>query len=205
MLSIASALRGVLTAEIPDGVQVLVTRPARSWLGRLFALAADPGAAGYILTGAVPKRIGHLPHLVKMFRQIRPDAVLAAAPPSNILTVWARRLAGMDFRVAVSQRVHTSSAATNAARRHGGYPPGLVRHVCDQADSIVAVSEGVAVDLAAHAGIPRERIATVFNPVVSRAMVRQSAEPLDHPWFLPGAAPVVLGVGRLTAQKDFET
>ena len=197
--------QGDLRAEIPDDVQVFVTRSASSWLGRLFALAADPGAARYILTGAVPKRIAHLPHLVKLFRQLRPDAVLAAAPPSNILAVWARRLAGVDSCVAVSQRNQTSLAAKNAARRHGGYPPGLVRHVYGQADAIVAVSAGVADDLATHVGIPRERIATIFNPVVSSAMILQSAEPVDHPWFAAGAPPVVLGVGRLTAQKDFPT
>jgi len=197
--------QGDLKSEIPDGVQILGTRSAPSWLGRLLALGADPGAARYILTGAVPKRIGHLPHLVKLFRQLRPDAVLAAAPPSNILAVWARRVAGMDFRVAVSQHNQTSSAATNAARIHGGYPPGLVRHVYGQADAIVAVSEGVAMDLAALASIPSERIATIFNPVVSSAMLRQSTEPVEHPWFAAGAPPVVLGIGRLTAQKDFPT
>src|SRR5690606_23492949 len=30
-------------------------------------------------------------------------------------------------------------------------------------------------------------------------------EPVDHPWFAPGEPPVVLGVGRLTWQKDFGT
>ena len=31
------------------------------------------------------------------------------------------------------------------------------------------------------------------------------AEPFDHPWFAPGAPPVILGAGRLTEQKDFPT
>ncbi len=30
-------------------------------------------------------------------------------------------------------------------------------------------------------------------------------EPLEHPWFTPGEPPVVLGVGKLEAQKDFPT
>jgi glycosyltransferase involved in cell wall biosynthesis len=29
--------------------------------------------------------------------------------------------------------------------------------------------------------------------------------PLNHPWFKPGAAPVILAVGRLIPQKDFQT
>ena len=28
---------------------------------------------------------------------------------------------------------------------------------------------------------------------------------MDHPWFAPGSPPVVLGIGRLTTQKDFPT
>ena len=33
----------------------------------------------------------------------------------------------------------------------------------------------------------------------------KSEEALDHPWFLPGEPPVILGVGRLTQAKDFPT
>jgi glycosyltransferase involved in cell wall biosynthesis len=33
----------------------------------------------------------------------------------------------------------------------------------------------------------------------------QAQVPLEHPWFTPGAPPVVLGAGRLRLQKDFPT
>ena len=73
------------------------------------------------------------------------------------------------------------------------------------ADVIIAVSAGVADDLAQSAGLSRAAIRVVYNPVVDQDVAERAAEPLDHPWFLPGAAPIVLGVGRLTAQKDFQT
>ena len=34
-------------------------------------------------------------------------------------------------------------------------------------------------------------------------MIDMAREPLDHPWFCPGAPPVVLAVGRLTPAKDY--
>jgi glycosyltransferase involved in cell wall biosynthesis len=43
------------------------------------------------------------------------------------------------------------------------------------------------------------------NPVVTPDLASKAAEPLDHPWFRPGEPPVVLGVGRLSKQKDFAT
>ena len=71
------------------------------------------------------------------------------------------------------------------------------------ADAIVAVSDGVADELARHTSLPREQIVTIHNAVVSETVLAKSAEPVPHPWFAPGLPPVVLGVGRLTEQKDF--
>ena len=73
------------------------------------------------------------------------------------------------------------------------------------ADAIVAVSEGVADELAQHTGLPREQIITIHNAVVSESVLAKAAAPVPHPWFAPGEPPVVLGVGRLTEQKDFPT
>jgi glycosyltransferase involved in cell wall biosynthesis len=36
-------------------------------------------------------------------------------------------------------------------------------------------------------------------------MMQLTRQRPDHPWFAPGQPPVVLGVGRLTRQKDFPT
>jgi glycosyltransferase involved in cell wall biosynthesis len=41
--------------------------------------------------------------------------------------------------------------------------------------------------------------------VVTDDLSSRSRQKPDHPWVNDGGAPVVLGVGRLTAQKDFPT
>jgi glycosyltransferase involved in cell wall biosynthesis len=73
------------------------------------------------------------------------------------------------------------------------------------ADGIVAVSDGVADDLARHTGLPRETITTVYNPVITAELAPLAAEPIDHPWFQAPAPPLILGVGSLAARKDFPT
>jgi len=72
-------------------------------------------------------------------------------------------------------------------------------------DVIVAVSHGVADSLVKRLGIARENIKVVYNPVVDEGIQEKSTEDVDHSWFLPGAPPVILGVGRLIKQKDFRT
>ena len=66
--------------------------------------------------------------------------------------------------------------------------PALMHHTYQQADVIVAVSRALGDDLAAVAGLPRERIITIYNPVVGPDLAELAREPVDHPWFAPGAA-----------------
>jgi glycosyltransferase involved in cell wall biosynthesis len=79
----------------------------------------------------------------------------------------------------------------------------MVRRYFRDAGAILAVSDGVADDLAAVASLPRCTIRTIYNPVVTSDLLKQASVPMAHPWFSPGAPPVILGVGRLAAQKDF--
>jgi len=70
---------------------------------------------------------------------------------------------------------------------------------------VVAVSNQVADDLTKTVGLDRQSVTTIYNPVVDDDLRASAAEELENAWFGPGAAPVILGVGRLTEQKDFAT
>ena len=151
------------------------------------------------------QRLKHLPTLANYLRLKRPNALLAAEPNYNFVAVLARRCAGVKTRVVLSERVQPSKRSAD----HGpwGYPDvlDLLRSGYLSADAIVAVSDGVADDLANFAGIPRDRISTVYNPVVGTDVLALAKEPLDHPWFAPDAPPVILAAGRLDPQKDYLT
>jgi glycosyltransferase involved in cell wall biosynthesis len=83
--------------------------------------------------------------------------------------------------------------------------PRLLGHGYRMADGILAVSDGVADDLARRTGLPREGITTVYNPVVTAKLAALAAAPVAHPWFATAAPPLILGVGSLAARKDFPT
>jgi len=70
------------------------------------------------------------------------------------------------------------------------------------ADAIVAVSEGVAADLSANTGIPRERVDVIYNPVITPGLFSAASERPAHTWF-DDSSQVVLGIGRLVPQKNF--
>lgn len=146
-----------------------------------------------------------LPALVRYLRRQQPVAMLSALDYVNIIALWARRLAGKPVRVVVSERSTLSHSAADSSSQRGQLIPPLARIFYPWADGIVAVSNGVADDLAQITGIPRERVRVIHNPVVTSELMDKAKAPLNHPWFEPGQPPVVLAVGRLAAEKDFPT
>ena len=146
-----------------------------------------------------------LPALVRYLRRERPQAILSVMSHTNIITLWARRLAGVLTRVVVNEQNTLSRVAHHASSQSGRMMPRLIRRFYPWADGIVAVSNGVADDLAQVIGLPREQIQVIYNPMVTPELREKARAPLDHAWFKSGEPPVVLAVGRLAKQKDYPT
>ena len=146
-----------------------------------------------------------LPAFVRYLRRERPEALLSTLNYANIVALWARRLAGIPWRMVINEQNTVSAEIEGLPAWRRWLLPGLLKSFYPWADSVVAVSTGVADDLARVAGLERERVQVIYNPVVTPKVRRRAQEPLEHAWFAAGQPPVVLAVGRLTAQKDFPT
>lgn len=150
-----------------------------------------------LLTSMVP--------LARYIRGEKPDLILSALPPgSNCIVVCAWVMACTPLRLILVEHSNVSSEMTAASGLRKKLPI-LMRWAYSRASGIVAVSGGVADDLALSTGLSRKNIEVIDNPVATTDMLAKSHEPIQHPWFRPGEAPVILGVGRLSPQKDFPT
>ncbi|RMD60853.1 MAG: glycosyltransferase [Alphaproteobacteria bacterium] len=201
---------GRTAGEVPAGVRVVPLRAAPRPLAHGAMVAADPGALGAMgpILRAIkpPWEIRHLPALARYLKAARPDIVLAGNTPVNLIALWARRLVRSKARVFVTEHGNFSAQIASARHRARRAYPALVHRAYGEADGIIAVSHGLADDLARCAGLPRGRIATIPNPVSGPEIDRLAAEPLDHPWFGPDQPPVILTAGRLSQrQKDYAT
>jgi glycosyltransferase involved in cell wall biosynthesis len=154
---------------------------------------------------AAPRVLRAMPRLARYLRRESPHAVLSALSHSNVVAVWARALARTPTRIVVSEHIAVSQSTANATRLRERMLPAFMRRAYPRADGIVAVSEGVADDLAAYIGVDRSRITPIYNPIVTERLTALAQEPLNLPGFGSSDPPVVLGAGRLTAQKDFES
>jgi len=143
---------------------------------------------------------------LRRYLQREQPAILLSALDIVSAATWARLLAGVPTRVVMS--VHTNLSHQFQDKPEmimGRVRSYLVRWFYPWADAIVAVSQGVAEDLAFMSGLPLADIRVIYNPVVTPDFFEKVKESVDHPWFAPGEPPVVLGVGRLVRQKDFPT
>lgn len=146
-----------------------------------------------------------LPRLVRYLRATRPTAMLSALSHVNVIAILARLIARVPTRLAVSERATYSLQIQHERTLYARILTPLMRWTYPRADVVVAVSQGVADDLERAIGLPTEKIEVAYNPVVTPALLEQADEPLHHPWVAEGEPPVVLGVGRLSGEKDFST
>ena len=150
-----------------------------------------------------PRVLRSLVPLAAYLRRERPRVLISSMGHANLIAIWAAKLAGGVAPLIVTEHNTLSQETQRQSRLVGRVWPILLRTFYPWATSVVAVSRGAADDLARTAGLPRHRIEVVYNPVITPAMLALARQAPDHPWLAPGQPPVILGVGRLTRQKDF--
>lgn len=208
--------KGPHLAHIPPGVNLVALgcmafKPAARGLAFGYLLAAEPPKLHPSLqplrrAWEISPWLKCLPALTHYLRRTRPQALLSAGNTLNCTAVLARRLANTATRLVVSERNHLSAYTKGKRqRRRWRCLPGLIARTYPWANATVAVSNGVADDLALTTGLPRERITTVYNPIVSAELFERAKAPLSHAWFGSNSPPVILGIGSLNEKKDFPT
>lgn len=166
--------------EVPPGVRVIDTGAGTTYLA-LFALA-------------------------RYLRRERPAVLLADKDKVNRTALLARWLAGArDTHLVLS----SGTTISVDLQHRGAFERWLQRtsmgRLYRHADQVIVTCADVADDMAAYTGLARAHIRPVESPVVPESLFAARPPPPDHPWFAPGAPPVILGVGELSVRKDFDT
>lgn len=170
--------RGEIEGELPAGVKIY--RGGTSIKNCLFPLM------GYI-------------------RTVKPYAVISARDSLNAVNVIACTLTGRATKAITSVHVDFSSdnqthKLKGRLHRYGGYLLGILLYRFS--DEIIAVSKGVAENLAERAFISQKRVTVIYNPTYKESD-QSSAKALSFMDAFP--SPKFIGVGRLTEQKGFDT
>ena len=147
--------------------------------------------------------LGTIPGLVAYLRRRRPHTLISFMNQVNVVALLSRRLARVETRLIISDHNNPRLLIDerNPVYRKDRLIYRAAKYIYPWADGIVAVSEGVAEDLADVADIDRSRITTIYNPVVSDSLREQMTEPCDHEWINDDETRVLLGA-KPEAQKN---
>jgi glycosyltransferase involved in cell wall biosynthesis len=133
-----------------------------------------------------------------------PRSMVSAGYFPNVFAILAKIMSGVRTRLVVTEHnspsINRQSSRLWEARR---WFLTLARAFFPYADGIVAVSKGVAADLAQQLGLPAKRVECIYNPVVNAALYESAKEEVAHPWFNDQSVPVIMALGRLEPQKNF--
>jgi len=170
--------KGALVDEVHHEVRVVALNKSRVWLA--------------------------LPALWKYLLRRRPQALLSLGFSANVLSSILNMLVPYELGVFISVRSNMSRFAQNDQVWYSRWVPSIIQSAYPLADKIITVSEGVLDDLSSISPRAARRGCVIYNPVFNSEMLQEAEEPVSHPWLKQDAPPVILGVGRLTPQKNFD-
>ena len=201
---------GHLSGGMPENVRVVYLEPSSWTRARAYALSADPAGlravAGFALgPRSISPTLPYLPGLDLYLRREQPDVIFVATTFLAVEAALALRRSKVKTRFVVSEHIHFTPEHAVVSGWNRWFIGSLLRRTYSRADVLLAISMGVADEMARRSGLPRESIQTITNPTVTPRLQEGAQEPLSHPWFQPGQPPVVLGVARLSRSKDFAT
>ncbi|MCC2655475.1 MAG: glycosyl transferase family 1 [Panacagrimonas sp.] len=143
--------------------------------------------------------------VTRYLEQMRPDAMLVAKDRAGRAAIRATARARSSAPVFIRLGTNLSAALERKDRFSRWLRVWPMRRVYPHSAGVIAVSEGVRQDTMLVTGLPPERVHVIRNPVITSRIDAQAAEPVPHPWLADKTLPVIMGMGRLTAQKDFPT
>ncbi len=165
-----------------------------------------PGAVGFVHLGSDGKWASSIA-LWRYMRRRRPRVVLSVNHISNLVLAGTWRLPGVTSRryLSVPNTFGESEKLAQEPRRRA-QKFRQIRGVYPHADGVIAVSDGVRDDLLNTVGLKGVDVTRIYSGSVARQALERAREPLDHPWFGDDRdRPVIVTVGRLVPQKDYDT
>jgi glycosyltransferase involved in cell wall biosynthesis len=174
---VTTSLEGALVDSIPKGISVVDLQSSKTVLA--------------------------LPKLVKYLKARRPVAIYATIINANTVAATAAFLANLNIPVIVREATVPISSRKVSIFQWLTFK--ALPFVYRFADGVIAVSQGVADELAMIMPGLVDRIRVIPTPVVSHDVLRLGDAEVVHPWFVNKTTPVIVSAARLERHKGFCT
>lgn len=145
-----------------------------------------------------------LPGLARTLRRDPPDLLVAHMSLPGVYAVLARIASRRPLKVVIVEHNEPSVEYPSQSSRRRRLMPLLMRSTYRFADGLVSISTRATHDLEELLGKPRGTVTTIRNPCIPADFEIRAAQAPGHPWLVDPAIRVILSVGRLAPQKNYE-
>lgn len=205
----------IFTPTLEGGVGRVITNLANGLLSKKYNIdLLVPNASGPYLSELssqirlinfkISRTLKALLPLVNYLKKEKPQILLSVSFHANVIAIWAKFISRSNTKVVCSEHIALNQALTNLNFFKKIVMRRLVKRFYRYADKIVCVSEEAAEKLNEIVKLPSDKIICIYNPIVDDFLYERAKQKITHPWF-SDKKPLILGVGRLTRQKDFST
>lgn len=143
--------------------------------------------------------------LIQYLQKEQPQALVSHLYTCNVVAAIARIIARSPVKLALVEHISLQEQKNQARGLQEQLLPLSMKWLYPKADAVITVSKGLAQDLETYLQLKPGFIKIIHNPVIDKSLFLKAQAPVDHPWFKQGEPPIVIGVGRLVQQKDFQT
>ena len=140
--------------------------------------------------------------LARYIRKEKPDVLISSL--LNIPAILARALSVTHAPIILTERSLFSSISQTASSLTEKISFAVSRYLYNRADRLVAVSRASADDLVRAGIVASEKVQVIYNPVVSSGLKTLMKVQPDHVWLKEKHKPVILSVGRLAPEKNYD-
>lgn len=171
---------GSYMKDVPNGIRIFTFK---GLLGRKYKM---------------PQCIFALAHYL---RKERPDALISAMNPPNIVVILAKIISRTKTKVAVTEHNTFSLEIKSMNLLNRVFLPKLIRLLYPLANFIIATTNGMAEDLSNAVGLSKNIIHIIYNPVTEPKIFEKAKERAHHNFFEEKTDGIIINVGNLNPQK----
>ncbi len=209
--------RPLVSIVIPDlglaGAEVVNTTLAREFLRRGYRVDIVTIYEISETQQSLPEGARHYPIPCKSIRDLffpyrrylrteKPDVIVASMWPLTVITAAAKVTSLLKASLILWDHNTLSIQYGGRGRVHGLFLKSSLRFFYPLANARVAVSKGVADDLARLAGLPRNRFEVIYNPIYLAPVADGDDEREFEDVWRGWRGPRIISVGRFKPQKN---
>jgi glycosyltransferase involved in cell wall biosynthesis len=149
----------------------------------------------------LPRTYKLLMPIFAYIRKVRPDVVFSAEDHLNAVVTLALLLAGSKAKLSVSSRVTPFDTYSNKLFSKRWFLKKISVPLRNRADALVCVSKDMVLQYQSIFGPSKYQC--IYNVICDAEMQGKMLQPVNDPWLIDDAIPVVITAGRLAPEKGF--